>query len=341
MAYVDMIRVDNTGNVVRRWRGPWQVIRVYGPGIGYLFHNGLKVHYERVRLFEPHMAGLKIKDRGNYVCVASTAEPIEEIFPEDAATEAAWSESSDDGQSQAERTQPRRHCKKKRNYDESQQSDSLASESDGGETADSEMSLTSDNGVMDIPSDLDLEKEILSDCPSYEAHPDTDEEFWEQSQKRAPPQPGQLLHEVQRDQILAYFLRSQRGTKSLDDIRKWVDDLMAYDPDAFVPGLFSDEESTYSTEELLVDAEYAEEVQQASKNEKKRQWLIQQCIACQEKSDETTLDPDGIRGRTPLEEGGEEKKKQTSPRKTVTTSSRRGESTIPRKQTTLSCPPED
>ena len=53
MVYVDVVRKDHTGKMTRKWRGPWRVLHVYGDGLLYMFNNGHKAHFERVRLFEP------------------------------------------------------------------------------------------------------------------------------------------------------------------------------------------------------------------------------------------------------------------------------------------------
>ena len=90
MVYIDAVKKDHIGNMTRKWRGPWQVIKTYGPGVGYLFHNGHKAHFERVRLYEPRMINLKVGDNGNFVYLGSTEDPILEIFPQDSALDETW-----------------------------------------------------------------------------------------------------------------------------------------------------------------------------------------------------------------------------------------------------------
>ena len=60
MVYVDVVRKDHTGKMTRKWRGPWRVLHVQGDGLLYMFNNGHKAHFERVRLFEPRMRHLKV-----------------------------------------------------------------------------------------------------------------------------------------------------------------------------------------------------------------------------------------------------------------------------------------
>ena len=128
---------------------------------------------------------------------------------------------------------------------------------------------------------------IFSDdeCPSIQARPDTDEEFWlhhwnSRNARRQDKEttPNQLLHEAQRDRILDYFYHSKALDASPEEVEKWVDNLIAADPDAFVPDLFSDEDSNYSEEEFVVDKEYADMLRSESKESKKKFWLVQQCL---------------------------------------------------------------
>ena len=123
------------------------------------------------------------------------------------------------------------------------------------------------------------------DCPSIQARPDTDEEFWlhhwnSRNARRQDKEktPNQLLHEAQRDRILDYFYHSKALDASPEEVEKWVDNLIAADPDAFVPDLFSDEDSNYSEEEFVVDKEYADMLRSESKESKKKFWLVQQCL---------------------------------------------------------------
>ena len=96
---------------------------------------------------------------------------------------------------------------------------------------------------------------------------------------REPLPPGQTLHEAQRDRILEYFANSKGAINAtFEDVKKWVDNLLVHDPDAFLPGLFSDNETDIPQEEYVLDSEHIEEIRQEHKEERKKWWLVSQCL---------------------------------------------------------------
>ena len=83
MVFIDVVKKDNTGKMTRKWRGPWEVVQVYGPGIGYRFKNGHKAHFERVRLYEPRLGDFRLNEKGEFGYVTTLGKPVLEIYPED------------------------------------------------------------------------------------------------------------------------------------------------------------------------------------------------------------------------------------------------------------------
>ena len=301
MLYIDTVKKDHIGKMTRKWRGPWQVIKTYGPGVGYLFHNGHKAHFERVRLYEPRMIDLKIGDNGNFVYLGSTEDPILEIFPEDSALDETWDPPHPlpEPDPLDVRKGPHRKCKEKKlvppietgsdtNFENP---DYISPEFDPrlSETTQVPSRPNTPNEHSPQMSDVDNRAANLifsdDDGPSIQARPDTDEEFWlhhwnSRNARRQDKEttPNQLLHEAQRDRILDYFYHSKALDASPEEVEKWVDNLIAADADAFVPDLFSDEDSNYSEEEFVVDKEYADMLRSESNESKKKFWLVQQCL---------------------------------------------------------------
>ena len=300
MVYVDMVKADNTGPVVKRWQGPWRVMQTPGLQESYSFPNGHKVHYERVRLHEPRMKDLKLPDMAGYKCLASSAEPIEEIFPQDAIHGDLGDPSSDEGTRGRDRERLPRQCEKRaRRYREKAESDhSTCTEEESDQNESEEL-----GGDLVALQEADVPSEDTSD----EARLDTDEELWEKLKDIPARDPSETrpLYETQTELILEHFKNSKVAGASKEAVQAWVEDLVAQDAESFVPGLFSDEESTYSLEEWTVDSDYAQGVREERKNDKKKHWLVQQCLIQQ-----GTIDPpteEWLRGRQPLEEGGEER----------------------------------
>ena len=89
MRFTDVIKKKNhMKKLTRRWRGPFKIVKVYDHGLGYLFEDGQKAHYERVKRYEPRMKDFKLSAEGEFEWKESTlGEPILQIHPEDSEDE--------------------------------------------------------------------------------------------------------------------------------------------------------------------------------------------------------------------------------------------------------------
>ena len=100
MRFTDVVKKKNhMKKLTRRWRGPFRVVEVFDKGMGYLFDDGKKAHYERVKAYEHRMKDLRLADDGEFHWIDETLDsPIVEIQPYDSDKEGGelWQPESDE-----------------------------------------------------------------------------------------------------------------------------------------------------------------------------------------------------------------------------------------------------
>ena len=100
MRFTDaIVKKNHMKKLTRRWRGPYKIVAVYDHGLGYLFEDGKKAHYERVKAYEHRIKDLKLSKDGEFQWITKTLEDaILEVHPTDSDKEGGSLWEPDEGE---------------------------------------------------------------------------------------------------------------------------------------------------------------------------------------------------------------------------------------------------